>query len=89
MKLEIDIDVAEELVEKRRLEQELRKEAVLRLFAQRRIPAGLATRLLGLTRLQFLDLLQQRGMPHIVYTFEDWQEDLANLETIRSEQDLT
>ena len=86
VKLEIELDVPEDAIDKdtgERLQSALREEAILRLFAERKIPSGHATRLLGLTRLQFMDLIKQRGIPHIVYTFEDWQEDLKDLEEFR------
>ena len=40
MKLEIEVDVREETVDKKQLEERLRKEAILALFAHRKIPAG-------------------------------------------------
>jgi predicted HTH domain antitoxin len=83
VKLEIELDISEDLVDKGNLEQELSKELILRLFADHKIAAGQATRLLGLTRLQFLDLLRQRGIPSVVYTFDDWREDLNDWESFR------
>lgn len=51
------------------------QDAILRLFAERKIPSGHATRLLGLTRMQFLELLNSRGLPHLDYTTADWDAD--------------
>ena len=82
VKIEIELDVGEESVDKRQLEEHLRKEAILTLFAERRIPAGLASRELGLGRLEFMELLQQRGIPYVVYTAEDWESDGRALEEL-------
>ena len=51
MKLQIELDVAEESIDKPQLEEHLRKEAILALFAERKIPAGRASSELGLGRL--------------------------------------
>ena len=40
MKLEIELDVGDETVDKKQLEERLRKEAILALFADRKMPAG-------------------------------------------------
>ena len=75
MKLQIELDVAEESVDKPQLEEHLRKEAILALFAARKIPASRASAELRLGRLEFMEFLKQRGIPHIVYTAEDWDAD--------------
>ena len=80
MKLEIKVNVADGSVDKKELEQRLRKEAILALFADRKIPAGQATRELGLSRIEFMELLKVRGMPHVNYTAEDWEADGEALE---------
>ena len=58
-----------------RLQEHLRKEAILALFADRKIPAGKAAQELGLGRIAFLELLKQRGIPYVIYTAEDWESD--------------
>jgi hypothetical protein len=63
MKLEIEVNVADGTIDKTELQERLRKEAILALFADRKIPAGQATRELGLTRIAFIDLCQRRGIP--------------------------
>lgn len=85
VKLQIEIDVAEEAVDKGQLEEHLRKEAVLSLFADRKIPAGRAARQLGLGRRDFLELLKQRGIPYVVYTAEDFAEDMKTMERLQPE----
>ena len=75
MKFQIELDVAEGSVDKEKLEEHLRKEAILELFAERKIPAGRAAHELGLERLAFMELLKQRGIPYVIYTAEDWEAD--------------
>jgi predicted HTH domain antitoxin len=75
MKLQIELDIAEELVDRHRLEEHLRKEAILNLFAEREIPAGRAARELGLGKVEFMELLKKRGIPYVVYTADDWEAD--------------
>ncbi len=75
MKLEVEINVAEGTIDKHELEERVRKEAILALFADRKIPAGQAARDLGLGRLEFMDLLRQRGIPSVTYTIDDWEAD--------------
>jgi predicted HTH domain antitoxin len=75
MKLEIELNVADDAADKVELQEHLRREAILSLFAARRITAGKAARELGLERIAFMELLRQRGIPYIVYTAEDWEAD--------------
>lgn len=75
MKLEIEINVADDAADKEGLREYLRREAILALFADRRIPAGKAAQELGLERVAFMELLRQRGIPYVVYTAEDWNSD--------------
>jgi predicted HTH domain antitoxin len=82
VKLEIEIDVSDEAVDKRQLEAHLRKEAILSLLAEGKIPAGRANRALGLTRRQFMDLLQERAIPIVDYTVEDFDKDLKAVEQL-------
>src|SRR5208283_4727398 len=80
MKLEIEVNVADDAADKVELQEHLRKEAILALFADRKIPAGKAARELGLERLAFMELLRQRGIPSVVYTAEDWNSDANALD---------
>jgi predicted HTH domain antitoxin len=75
MKLEIEVNVADDAADKAGLQEHLRKEAILALFSDRRIPAGKAARELGLERIAFMELLKQRGIPYVVYTADDWDAD--------------
>jgi predicted HTH domain antitoxin len=82
MKLEIEVNVADDAVDKTGLQEHLRKEAILALFADRRIPAGKAARELNLGRLEFMELLKQRGIPYVIYTADDWQADAKAIEEL-------
>jgi len=75
MKLEIEVNVADDAADNAALQEHLRREAILALFSARRIPAGKAARELGLDRIAFMELLQQRGIPCVVYTADDWDAD--------------
>jgi predicted HTH domain antitoxin len=80
MKLEIELNVADDAADKIELQEYLRKEAILSLFADRKIPAGKAARELGLERIPFMELLKRRGIPDVVYTAEDWEADADALQ---------
>lgn len=82
MKLEVEINIAEGTINKHELEERVRKEAILALFADRKIPAGQAARELGLGRLEFMELLKPRGIPYVVYTAEDWEADGKAIEEL-------
>ena len=57
MKLEVEVNVADDAADKAELQEHLRKEAILALFADRKITAGKAAHELGLERLAFMELL--------------------------------
>jgi predicted HTH domain antitoxin len=82
MKLEIEVNVGDNSVDKTELQEHLRKEAILALFADRKIPAGQATRELGLTRIAFMDVCRMRGIPLYDYTLEDYEHDIKTLDTL-------
>jgi len=88
MKVEVEINVAEGTMDKGELEARVRKEAILTLFADRRIPAGQAARDLGLTRLEFMELVKQRGIPQMTYTTEDWDADAKAIHEIERRRGL-
>lgn len=82
MKLEIEVDVAEDAADKARLQEHLRKEAILTLFADRKIPAGKAAQEFRLGRIAFMELLKQRGIPYVVYTAEDWESNAKAIDEV-------
>jgi predicted HTH domain antitoxin len=75
MKLEIEINVADDAADKVELQEHLRKEAILALFADRKITAGKAARELDMGRLAFMELLKTRGIPYVICTADDWEAD--------------
>jgi predicted HTH domain antitoxin len=62
-------------MQKAGLQEHLREEAILALFADRKVPAGKAAHELGIGRLAFMELLKERGIPYVIYAAEDWQSD--------------
>ena len=60
--------------------QQLKEAAVVRLFSQGRISTGYAASLLGMTRRDCLELLQQQGVSFIHYTTEDFETDLRTIQ---------
>ena len=80
MKLEIEVDVPPGAADMAQLTEHLRKEAILALFADRKIPAGKAARDLGLSRIAFMELLKQRRIPCAEYTADDWEADAKSIE---------
>ena len=64
MKMELEIDLPQELVSQipaDDLGKLFREEIVLRLYSEQKLTPADGARLLGVTRLQFLDLLNRRG----------------------------
>ena len=84
MKLEIEVDIADNAAVRVGLQERLRREAIFALFADRQIPAGKAARELGLTRIAFMDSLKQRGIPYADYTTDDWQADAKAIDEFGS-----
>jgi predicted HTH domain antitoxin len=82
MKLEIEVNVADDAADKASLQERLRKEAILAIFSDRRIPAGKAAHDLGLERIAFMELLKQRGIPYVIYTADDWNSDADALDEL-------
>jgi predicted HTH domain antitoxin len=88
VKIEVEIPISEGTLDpdaKERLQKDLLEAAVLRLFDERRITAVEAREQLGLTRVAFMDLTRQRGVPMYDYTSEDWTEDKKALDLLRPE----
>jgi len=81
MKLEIDLDIPDGVLDEA-VEKAIRVDAILRLFAERKITSTLACELLGMPRVQFMRLTEERGIPHYDYTGGDLATDLADLDRI-------
>ena len=82
MKLEIDVDLPREILDQipsADLGKLCQTEIVLRLYSERKLATSEAARLLGLTRIQFLDLLRERGVGFLVELDEEDFRQLQNL----------
>ena len=82
----VKIDLPEELltaadVPPRRASAELLQIVVLYLYARDKISLANAAEWLGISQWEFFELNKKWGMP-IHYGLDDYQEDLATLETI-------
>ncbi|PSN15003.1 hypothetical protein C7293_09265 [filamentous cyanobacterium CCT1] len=74
--------VPDELVQASGLsEAELLQELVLLLFQREKLSLGKASRILGLTQLEFQSLLASRDL-YIHYDIEDLHEDVKNLQEL-------
>lgn len=62
-------------------EAELLQELVLLLFQREKITIGKASRILGMTQLEFQALLADRDL-HIHYDVEELHEDVKNLQEL-------
>jgi predicted HTH domain antitoxin len=83
MKLAFEIEVPDGAVEKgaeAELVRSVKEQAVLRLYSERRVSAGEAAEMLGLTRVELLDLLGRTGVGFLV---ELDDEDFAQLRRSR------
>ncbi len=66
----------------RNLEQELKKELAVHLYAEGLLPQASACRLAGMNRLAFARLLGERQIP-VRYTAEDLDQDLQTLRALK------
>jgi predicted HTH domain antitoxin len=65
MKLEFEIEVPDGAVDKcaeAELIRSVKEQAALKLYSDERVTTGEAAEMLGLTRIQFLDLLRRTGL---------------------------
>ena len=56
---------------------------VLSLFTEGHVSSGRAARLLNITRIEFLALLQARGIAYINYTPDELAEEFTAVETLK------
>ena len=83
MKFEIDLDLPAEILQQippADMARLCRTEVVLRLYSEKKLAAAEAAQLLGLTRIQFLDLLRERGTGFLVELDE---QDFRQLDQLR------
>ena len=89
MKLEFELEVPDGAVDKRaeaELIRSVKEQAALKLYSDERVTTGEAAEMLGLTRIQFLDLLRQTGLGFLVELDDEdfaqirrWREDPTGL----------
>jgi hypothetical protein len=80
---QIDADLPREILDQipsAELGKLCETEIVLRLYSERKLAAAESARLLGLTRIRFLDLLRERGVGFLV-DLDD--EDFRQLDALR------
>ena len=83
MKLAFEIEVPDGAVDKSaeaELVRSVKEQTVLKLYSERRVSAGEAAEMLGLTRIELLDLLGRTGVGFLV---ELDDEDFAQLRRSR------
>ncbi|MBI3694039.1 MAG: UPF0175 family protein [Acidobacteria bacterium] len=82
-RIRLEMELPEGLVDKSfeaELLKEFKEETALRLFKEGKVSSGFAARLIGISRLEFLSLLQKRGIPFVEYTLEDFHADRKAME---------
>ena len=67
-----------------RFVQTLKEEAIIKLFRAERLSSGYAAKLLGMTRRDFFERLEQHGVALTVYTEADLAADLETLHRLAS-----
>ena len=85
MKLAFEFEVPDGAVDKNTeadLVRSVKEQAVLKLYSEQRITTGEAAEMLGLTRIEFLDLLRRSG---VGFQVELDQEDFAMLRRWRKD----
>ena len=58
------------------IQQQLVEWLVLSLFKDERVSSGKAAKLLGISRLEFLDLLRRRGISYLDYSPDEIAEEI-------------
>jgi len=66
--------------------EQVKQDAVVRLFVQGRISSGYAASLLGMRRRDFLEFLQRQGIPFAQYTQADWEEERQSLREVEGKR---
>jgi len=56
---------------------------VFSLFSEGKISSGKAGKLLGLTRLEFIELLRTRGIAFVNYSEDEWKEEVEAVKKLK------
>ena len=67
------------------IQQHLVEWLVLSLFKDERISSGKAAKLLGITRMEFLELLRRRGIAYLDYSPDEIAEELEAVQRLTIE----
>lgn len=70
-------------LDQKEIQRRVNEWLVLSLFTEDRISSGKAARLLGISRIEFLDLLRARGIAYINYTPEELAEEFEAVEKLQ------
>jgi predicted HTH domain antitoxin len=62
-----------------KIQQQVEEWLVLSLFTDGRVSSGKAAQLLGMNRLDFIELLHRRGIAFIDYTIEELAQEFAGV----------
>ena len=71
-------------LDQREIDASVSKALALKLFETGRITSGVAARLLGINRLDFLDLLHQHGISYFDYSREELEQEMQVLGALRT-----
>ncbi len=90
-KLRFEWDLPEEVFDDRFREEQLlarvKEDAVVRLFQEGRLSTAYGAALLGLTRRQFLKLLDRRGVPYFSLSEEEFAREAQAAERLARENE--
>ena len=81
---EIPDAVFDEEFPEERFVQTLKEEAIIKLFRAERLSSGYAAKLLGMTRRDFFERLEQHGVGLAAYTEADLAADLETLHRLEA-----
>jgi len=70
-------------LDQKEIQRRVNEWLVLSLFTEDRISSGKAARLLGISRVEFLNLLRARGIAYINYTPEELAEEFEAVEKLQ------
>jgi predicted HTH domain antitoxin len=65
-----------------RVQRNVKEWLVLSLFTDGEISSGKAARLLGISRIEFLNLLRRRGIAYVDYSSQELEEEFEAVETL-------
>jgi len=70
----------------KKIQQKLLEWAVVALFNEGQISSGKAARFLNISRIEFLDLLRERGYAYVDYSPEEMEEEFKSVKALRTKK---